>query len=463
MNAITILPPQIRSTSGGTEVIFVARTPDGDARVRVAHSLADPPAIPPGMLGDAAMALFLLPAMRLAVPLEIQSPVSAGLLERAAVLQEIFGNWYPETFKAAVTVRAPVAAASTPGNARGCFFSGGVDSFFSVLKHRATLDRLVFVHGFDLPLSKTALRQEVASRLRAAAETLKLPLLEVETDVREYSDRHLHWGSHFCGAAMAAVAHLLSPWLGEVIIPATTTYAHLEPFGTHLYTDERWAGDALGIRHDGMEARRIDKMRAIATEDAARCHLRVCWENTGGQYNCGRCEKCLRTMANLRALGLLEAFPVFSEPLDLGRLAAMEVDHELIIPFLDETREAASAAGDEALAGVVRRCQLNHEVRILARQLTPLREALPEAPEWIHKAAPRFRDAILEACWSQDPGWTRQELSRHFATDPDAALNLLWKHDRWWLIRRTAFAWLRRRLPRRFRRSEATPPPADSP
>lgn len=32
-------------------------------------------------------------------------------------------------------------------------------------------------------------------------------------------------------------------------------------------------------------------------------HLRVCWKNPDGAFNCGECEKCLRTRTNLRAGG----------------------------------------------------------------------------------------------------------------------------------------------------------------
>ena len=57
----------------------------------------------------------------------------------------------------------------------------------------------------------------------------------------------------------------------------------------------------------GCEASRLDKLDVVAREPAARHSLRVCWENRGGAYNCGRCEKCLRTMVAMDALGVLDA------------------------------------------------------------------------------------------------------------------------------------------------------------
>jgi hypothetical protein len=53
-------------------------------------------------------------------------------------------------------------------------------------------------------------------------------------------------------------------------------------------------------------------------------HLRVCHVSPGDVYNCGRCEKCLRTMVALRVTGLdrwASSFP----PLDLGRLPSVHL------------------------------------------------------------------------------------------------------------------------------------------
>ena len=57
----------------------------------------------------------------------------------------------------------------------------------------------------------------------------------------------------------------------------------------------------------------MDKLRGIAEHPLVQRHLRVCWKNYGRRDNCCRCEKCLRTMLMLDALGKLgpfEAFPL---------------------------------------------------------------------------------------------------------------------------------------------------------
>jgi hypothetical protein len=43
--------------------------------------------------------------------------------------------------------------------------------------------------------------------------------------------------------------------------------------------------------------------------------LRVCWRNPDGTYNCGRCEKCVRTMVQLLAADALRQCSVFERGL----------------------------------------------------------------------------------------------------------------------------------------------------
>lgn len=54
----------------------------------------------------------------------------------------------------------------------------------------------------------------------------------------------------------------------------------------------------------------MEKLRGLIDHPEALSRLRVCWENQAN-YNCGLCEKCVRTMLGLRALGIQHcaAFP----------------------------------------------------------------------------------------------------------------------------------------------------------
>ena len=74
---------------------------------------------------------------------------------------------------------------------------------------------------------------------------------------------------------------------------------------SHPALDPLWSTEAVEVVHDGAETRRVDKVAALAASPLALRYLRVCWENRGGAYNCGRCGKCMRTMVDLDLAGAL--------------------------------------------------------------------------------------------------------------------------------------------------------------
>ncbi|MCK4785576.1 MAG: hypothetical protein KAV87_17615, partial [Desulfobacteraceae bacterium] len=86
---------------------------------------------------------------------------------------------------------------------------------------------------------------------------------------------------------------------------------NLKPFGSHPLTDPNYSSSELRIRHGGLTLSRLDRTKLIVDWDVALQHIKVCQPNWPGE-NCGQCEKCVRTMLALVALGALDktgAFP----------------------------------------------------------------------------------------------------------------------------------------------------------
>jgi hypothetical protein len=117
------------------------------------------------------------------------------------------------------------------------------------------------------------------------------------------------------GSALASVAHALSGSFDRILIPATHTYNLIYPFGSHPLLDPLWSSSQLEIMQDGCEAGRIEKCEFISNHDPALNALRVCWKNPGAAYNCGQCEKCVRTMLILKSLGALDRCSTFRRAL----------------------------------------------------------------------------------------------------------------------------------------------------
>jgi len=273
--------------------------------------------------GDVALCNALLPAMVHPVPrLSLDMPATSTLVANATLLQDIYGTWLPGSRHVELHVAQQVSATG-PKRETACFFSGGVDSFHAVVAARDRIDRLVYVEGFDVRDHQQALQMKVRTTLEEAAGLLGLPLTVLRTDVREWSDGRVNWEMYH-GAALATAAHLLARTTERVMIPSSAPYDQLYPWGSHPLTDPLWSG-SVQIEHWGAAHDRFQKIATIVDEEAARRTLRVCWRNPDQAYNCGECEKCLRTMTTLAAYGVLDRFETFPDTLTARRVADLRL------------------------------------------------------------------------------------------------------------------------------------------
>jgi hypothetical protein len=343
---------------GEGDLRFLVEIGGEEHRVRFG---VEPPIVPSA---DAALPAVLLPAMTCGEKLRLEQPIDEGLLRDLPDLQAIFRAWADEWpyFRGApreIEIDAtPAGPEPAAGRAVAAFFSGGVDSFSTLLSH-PEITHLVFVHGVDVAIGDPELAGRVASRLEHAAELLGKSWIAVETDVRGLGDSFVPWESYF-GSVLASVARLLSPVVERIYVASESPYRRLHRRGSHPLIDHLWGGDAIRIAYDGARFGRAEKVERIADSEVARRTLRVCWENRDAAYNCCRCEKCLRTMVALAALGVLEQFETFDRPLDLDAVAAVVPGKEIERDFWEENLELARRRGaDPGLDAAIRSALAN--------------------------------------------------------------------------------------------------------
>ncbi|MDQ8168701.1 MAG: hypothetical protein P3C09_13175 [Gemmatimonadota bacterium] len=124
--------------------------------------------------GDAFVVLALIPAMECGEALEVDDriPVSPGLLRRLRTIQELYVEWFPDL--RSIMIRAPNTdvPVPTPDERIGCFFSGGVDSVYSVLRNLDTIDDLVLCRGLDIPFEETERWERTVSAARVFADSI---------------------------------------------------------------------------------------------------------------------------------------------------------------------------------------------------------------------------------------------------------------------------------------------------
>ncbi len=251
---------------------------------------------------------LLLPAMVAGDDLVVDGPLSPSLarnlahLQRHLVAENPMNRW---TRFRPVEIHATYfeEAVASGKTAAGLFFSGGVDSMYSLVYGEAetgrSLDTVVFVHGFDVPLERVSRLQTVLHHVTAAAELTGRRVVLVATNLRRFTDAALHWEMAH-GAGLAAVGHLLGAHFDCWFISASDSHVRNgELSGTTTPVDRLWSREGLRFISVGGHIDRQAKVDLMTEEPCMHRHLVVCWKAADGIANCGRCAKCLRTMLNL--------------------------------------------------------------------------------------------------------------------------------------------------------------------
>jgi hypothetical protein len=286
---------------------------------------------------DAFLVAMLPVAMALGDDLEIKGTVSSRLFFGLREYQRILQTWWPKLF-VIVNLKCTKTANGTRANwptSVGSTFSGGVDSFYTLHRHRATnevlpeyrLTHCMTINGFDndIDLEHTGLFQVLRETYEPMLRSQGIKFVELQTNMQQFrlaamarENLHLTFGMPLAAAAM-----VLGNLFARFYIPASHQYDHLVPDGSHPMLDHLLSTESLQIIHDGASASRVEKTIAIAGWHDTHSRLRVCFR--GARYNpeqgvfenCGTCEKCLRTMIPLEVAGFLARFSTF--PIALAR------------------------------------------------------------------------------------------------------------------------------------------------
>ncbi len=280
--------------------------------------------------------------MRTGSDLDVAGPVSRILLRNLADWQEAWRLWNGAYRPVRVTADEVVGHSRRSAGRVVTAFSGGLDSAYTAYRylddvHRAgvrpRLGAAMLVHGADIPLTDSATFTSARTRTEKMLSEYGVPLVVVRTNARELLP-YWHDGH---AAAIGACLAVLAPEYDEGLLPSTDDYAHLVlPWGANPVTDHLMSTGAMAIRTDGAGASRTEKSAVVAEWPGAMRWLRVCWQGPELDRNCGRCEKCIRTILNFRAAGarLPSAFDhdvtdAQIARLRLGRFARIEMEYVL--------------------------------------------------------------------------------------------------------------------------------------
>jgi hypothetical protein len=298
--------------------------------------------------------------------LAIHGPICPMLKEGLETVMALMQHWTAGRMRP-LAIEAPLDKFSHRTNTArhaAIFLSGGMDSLAALKRimdtyattHPAYPRDALLVHGFDIGgVVERGAKLHVFDRARAAmapvAAAAGLTLVPVYTNLRHLCDDRDLWLNQFFGAVLAAAAHALAARINLAWLASSYDIPHLHPCGSHPLLDSAYGSSDLDIRHRDVGLSRLEKIKSVAGWEVAFQNVRVCLANVPDRLNCGRCEKCLRTMLELEALGLLGRTDAFAEnAVDPAWLDAFSITIRVREPFYKALVEPLRQRGRHDLA-----------------------------------------------------------------------------------------------------------------
>lgn len=308
---------------------------------------------------DAAFASCLMPAMLLDKELCCDSSfvLSADLVANIQQFQQLFATWFDDMQQLALPI-VPSQMTSKPISTSGTavFYSGGIDASYSFFQLQPKIDFLIFCLGLDIQLQETERCSKALAGAQQFASHYGKKLVVIETNFRAAFPE---LSAQRCQIVLL-ITYSLALGLTRLYVPASHDSLELEPYITHPMSDPLLSNGATAIVHHGMVSR-VAKTLAMANSTQALEFLRVC--NASDQYNCGECEKCLRTMATLSAIGKQSsALPVLD---DYSKLANVQIWTPGKYHMWQDIQRCAQQHNARGLAKAVRKLCRSYEWRQL--------------------------------------------------------------------------------------------------
>ena len=295
--------------------------------------------------------------------LVLEVPVDPVLLHNTHGILKIWGSWFDDN-PANIKIHSPVSQPSNRHQQQDTliFFSGGVDSYFSLLRSIeltklslvSTTIHLATVWGFDIPLFNNE-GFEIARTIAISASTrYKANYIEVRTNLREipaFAFKSKWYAELTHGAALASVGLLFQTRMRNIIIGSTYDFANLSPWGSHPLVDQLFSTSQTSVVHDGADSTRVEKTDYILHDPDVANSLRVCWGSSG---NCSKCSKCLRTMVTIDLLGKKDLCHSFDwSQYSMKQVANVYLDKAKDAIYFQDIFEAAVRKGRFDIAAAV--------------------------------------------------------------------------------------------------------------
>jgi hypothetical protein len=252
-------------------------------------------------------------------------PVLLNNLKGAFLLLK---TWYPNDFGSKPVIEPTRGVKTFLPFKDGVIslLSGGIDSL-SILRANKLTFPSDHPHAVKATLSVTD-GEKPAKNSQEFYEQVKGRLIAAEAIAKDAGVSaipvisNVWWlnpGDHFYsfkshGAQLSAISSLFSRGFHKGYIASSFDAAFLHKhWGSHPQLDAYYTSGHFQTEHTGTEMTRFEKTALVADWPVALQHIRVCQNDSTGSSNCGTCEKCIRTMTMLEALGKLRKCTSFPD------------------------------------------------------------------------------------------------------------------------------------------------------
>ena len=236
-------------------------------------------------------------------------------------IKQGFQDMYPSVkFSGNFTVAGIVDCSYEFSGKTAAFFSGGVDSYCTLVRNIGHLPDLITLWGSDIALKDLSGWNRVKKATFETAADFGLGSVFIKSSFRNFINyealdseflgvlRNGWWGGiqHGIGIIGHAAPYAWKHRISVLYFAATLSVKDTDvQWGSYPTVDGEVKFGSCDVRHDSFDYTRQDKIAELACfrkKTGNPVKLRVCWESPGGGNCCG-CEKCYRTIMGILVAG----------------------------------------------------------------------------------------------------------------------------------------------------------------
>ena len=200
------------------------------------------------------------------------------------------------------------------------FFSGGLDSFSTLIEHMNEKPQIMTIWGSDIMLNDFEGWKNVKEHIQSVSKDFGVKSNLIKTNFRLFisesnltnlvfekaKDGWWHAFQHGIGIISQAAPIAYLDKIGKIYIASSySEYNKASTCASDPTIDNFVKFAGCNVFHDQYQLTRLQKAQVIvdyAKNTGIYSKLRVCWISSGG-VNCCNCEKCYRTIYELIACG----------------------------------------------------------------------------------------------------------------------------------------------------------------